>query len=176
MKLLCASVLIVSLASLAVAEDQTKAVDLGKIPIKTVTVKVDAGSGLATISSATTREVFAKDVTIAANNHGFVNRNEVVLLQNDQKVVIPVKTITGVSYTAVNMVAISVSASPLTEASSPPELVKTKDHYIGIVWKDQSETSGVVLKVAIGEYWGFMTALESVGIKAVNADVVGIVR
>src|SRR5580700_6559105 len=55
MKLLCASVLIVSLASLAVAEDQTKAVDLGKIPIKTVTVKVDAGSGLATISSATTR-------------------------------------------------------------------------------------------------------------------------
>ncbi len=172
MKLLCASVLILTLMSFVRAEDETRTVDLGKIPVKTVTVKVDASSGLATISSTTTREVSSQDVNIAANNHAFANRNEVVLLRDDQKVVIPVRNIVAVSYTAVNSVEISVSPSPLTEVPDPPTVVKTKDHLVGIVWTGKSETSGVVLKVGISEYWGFMTALEGVGIKAVNSDVV----
>ncbi len=163
MKLLSVSVLIASLASFAGAENQPKAGDLGNTPGKTV-VRAEASSGQATISSSPIRD------------HAFVVKDEVVLVQANQKLVIPVKSIKGVSYSAVNIFSISVSPSPLTEVADAPTLVKTKDHLVGIVWADKSETSGVVLKVGIGEYWGFMNALQAAGIRAVNADVVSIIK
>jgi hypothetical protein len=148
MKLLNMSVLIVALASLAGAENQPKTGDYEKAPSKTI---------------------------VAANDHAFV-KNEVVLTQGQQTFVIPMKSITGVSTTAANLLYLSVSPAPLTKVPSPPLLVKTKDHYVGIVWKDKSQTRGVVVKVGIGEYWGFMNALEAAGIKAVNSDALSIAR
>jgi hypothetical protein len=160
MKLLSVSVLIITLASLAGAESLPKTGDFEKAPGKTI---VNAGSGI------------AKGVTIAANDHAFV-KNEVVLVQGQQRFVIPMKSITGVSYSAANLLYLSVSASPLTQAPSHPLLVKTKDHYLGIVWKDKSQTRRVVVKVGVGEYWRFMNALEAAGIKAVNSDALSIAR
>jgi hypothetical protein len=163
MKLLNISILIMSLASFAGAEDQQRAGDLGKAPVQT-TKKAEAISGL------------VKDAPVAARDHAFLVKDEVVLVQGNQKFVIPVKSITGVSYSAVNVLSISVSPSPLTEVPSPPLLVKTKDRYVGIVWTDKSETNGVILRVGIGEYWGFMNGLEAAGIRAVNSDVVSIIK
>jgi hypothetical protein len=168
MKLLNVSVLIIALASLAGAGNQPRAGDFEKAPGKTI---VNAGSGL---SSNPTREGIAEGVTIA-NDHAFV-KNEVVLVQGQQRFVIPMKSITGVSYTAANLLYLNVSASPLTEVPSPALLVKTKDHYVGIVWKDKSQTRRVVVKVGIGEYGGFMNALEAAGIKAVNSDALSIAK
>jgi hypothetical protein len=163
MKLLCATVLIVLLASFAVAESLPKPGDVGKSPVNTV-IEAEASSGQATISSSPIR------------NHAFVVKDEVVLVQGDNRLVIPLKSITAVSYSAVNILSISVSPTPLTEAPIPPTLLKTKDHLVGIVWTDKSETRGVVVKVAIGEYWGFMNGLQSAGIKPVNSDVVSIIK
>lgn len=170
MKLLKLSALIIALASLAGAENQPKTGDFEGASVQAV---LKAGSGL---SSNPIREGMAKGVTIAASDHALVKKNEVVLVHGQQRFVIPVKSITGVSYTAANILYMSVSPSPLTQAPSPSQLVKTKDHYVGIVWKDKSQTKGVVVKVHIGEYWGFMNGLEAAGIKAVNADALSIAR
>jgi len=60
-------------------------------------------------------------------------------------------------------------------------LVKTKKHYVGIVWTDKvasgtdtPKKGGVVFKVGKGEYRGFIAALEGLtGLKAVDADIAG---
>ena len=163
MKLLNISVSIVALASFAGAENQPKAADVGTASVKTA-AKAETSSGQATIGSSPIRD------------HAIVVKDEVVLVQGNQNFVIPVKSIMAVSYSAVNILSISVSASPLTAAPDPPTLVKTKDHLVGIVWTDKAETSGVVVKVGMGEYSGFMKALKSAGVRAVNGDVVSIIR
>src|SRR5205814_10099495 len=117
--------------------------------------------------------------------------------QGKQRFAIPVKNITEVSYgndvhrrvgAAVGVAVVTLGIGALLL------LVKTKKHYVGIVWADKqavaetakaaaiTETSkvastetankgGVVFKVGKGEYRGFMAAIEGVaGIKAVNAD------
>jgi hypothetical protein len=70
----------------------------------------------------------------------FVNKDEVVLVQGKQRFVIPVKSITEVSYgndvhrrvgaaVGVALVTFGIGALML--------LVKTKKHYVGIVWGDK---------------------------------------
>jgi len=139
--------------------------------------------------------------SLSLNQHDkldtFVSKDEVVLVQGKQRFVIPVKNITEVSYgndvhrrvglaAGVAVVTLGVGALLL--------LVKTKKHYVGIVWVDKptatqtantsavtqtakaatTETpnkGGVIFKVGKGDYRGFMASIEGVaGIKAVNAD------
>lgn len=54
-------------------------------------------------------------------------------------------------------------------------LVKTKKHYVGIIWdgtQDGKDKGGMVFKVGKGEYRGFISGLEGLtGKKAVNADI-----
>jgi hypothetical protein len=112
----------------------------------------------------------------------FVSNDEVVIVQNKQRFAVPVTNITEISYgndvhrrvgaaVGVGIVTLGIGALLL--------LVKTKKHYVGMVWNDNNATGnapkgGVVFKVGKGEYRGFMTALEGVtGKKAVNADAVG---
>jgi len=136
----------------------------------------------------------------------YVSKEEVVVVQGKKRFVIPVKLITEVSYgndvhrrvgaaVGVGIVTLGVGALLL--------LVKTKKHYVGIIWGDKPLESaangatpaatatastpttpmdsskdmskgGIVFKVGKGEYRGFMASLEGVaGIKAVNADAVG---
>ena len=124
----------------------------------------------------------------------YVGRDEVVLLQGKLRFAVPVKNITEASYgndvhrrvgaaVGVGLVTLGVGALLL--------LVKTKKHYVGIVWTDKlsaAETvgesgvaipvsagkGGVVFKVGKGDYRRFMTALEGMtGKQAVNADAVG---
>ena len=113
----------------------------------------------------------------------YITKDEVVVVQGKQRFVIPVKNITEISYgndvhrrvgaaVGVGIVSFGLGALML--------LVKTKKHYVGVIWTDKNanngETSkgGVVFKVGKGEYRGFMSALEGVsGLKAVNADTTG---
>ncbi len=133
----------------------------------------------------------------------YVGKESVVIVQGKQRYVVPIKSITEISYgndvhrrvgaaVGVGMVTLGIGALLL--------LVKTKKHYVGIVWAEPGATpgtnagvangappatssgtaagsagkGGVVFKVGKGEYRGFMTALEGMtGLKAVNADAVG---
>ncbi len=113
----------------------------------------------------------------------WVAKDEVVIVQGKKRFVIPVKNITEISYgndvhrrvgaaVGVGVVSFGLGALML--------LVKTKKHYVGVIWTDKTaangETSkgGVVFKVGKGDYRGFMSALEGVsGLKAVSADTVG---
>jgi hypothetical protein len=123
-----------------------------------------------------------------------VSKDEVVLVQGKQRFVVPVKNITEVSYgndvhrrvgaaVGVGLVTLGIGALLL--------LVKTKKHYVGIVWSDQPTATGadtnavvanqasagkggVVFKVGKGDYRGFLKALEGItGKQAVNADAEG---
>lgn len=127
----------------------------------------------------------------------YVSKDEVVLVQGKQRFAVPVKDITEVSYgndvhrrvgaaVGVGLVTLGVGALLL--------LVKTKKHYVGVVWTDASEATevvegsgvsntalarssgkgGVVFKVGKGDYRGFISALEGMtGKHAINADAVG---
>ena len=156
MKLFTVSLLVLTLASFVLAEGQPKALDSEKASVKS--------------------EVIGTDVAVAAGDHALVNKDEVVLMQGQKRVVIAMKTITSVSSTAVNILSINVGASTLAEAPSTPLLVKSKDHYVGIVWTDKSRTGAVVVKISAGEYWPFVAALEAAGIKVVNADTLSVAR
>jgi hypothetical protein len=106
------------------------------------------------------------------------------LTQGKKKFTIPVKDMTEVSYgndvhrrvsaaVGVGVFTLGIGALLL--------LVKTKKHYVGVVWADKSQSQGetpkkggVVFKVGKGDYRGFLAALEGMsGLKAVNADVAG---
>jgi len=60
-------------------------------------------------------------------------------------------------------------------------LVKTKKHYVGVVWTDTvangvktPKKGGIVFKVGKGEYRGLIAALEGMtGLKATDADIAG---
>ena len=128
----------------------------------------------------------------------YVGKNSIVIVQGKEREVVPVKSITEVSYgndvhrrvgaaVGVGVVTLGVGALLL--------LVKTKKHYVGMVWQEPGAATaampgsavpgsapgsgaagkgGVVFKVGKGDYRGFMTALEGMtGLKAVNADAVG---
>jgi hypothetical protein len=130
----------------------------------------------------------------------FVGKDEVVLVQGKKRFVIPVKDITEVSYgnDVHRRVGLAAGVAVLTlGVGALLLLVKTKKHYVGIVWTDKptatetpkaamvttpakaatTETAnkgGIVFKVGKGDYRGFMASIEGVaGIKAVNADLVG---
>jgi len=130
--------------------------------------------------------------SLALNRHDalktWVGKDEVVLVQGKHRFVIPVKNITEVSYgsdvyrrvgTAVGVAMMTLGFGALML------LVKTKKHYVGIIWADKTaamETArsaditeasrltgigtvnrgGVVFKVGKGEYRGFMAAIEGV--------------
>jgi hypothetical protein len=122
----------------------------------------------------------------------YVNKDNVVVIQGKQRHVIPVASISEISYgndvhrrvgaaVGVGLVTLGIGALLL--------LVKTKKHYVGLVWAEAGTATatgvtgngateggkgGIVFKVGKGEYRGFMTALEGMtGKKAVNADAVG---
>jgi len=123
----------------------------------------------------------------------FVSKDEVVLVQGKQRFVIPVKDITEVSYgnDVHRRVGAAVGVAMLTfGVGLMLLLVKTKKHYVGIVWADtpvaaatasavavtpaptnipapattttskDTAKGGVVFKVGKGEYRGFMASIE----------------
>lgn len=128
----------------------------------------------------------------------YVAKDQIVLVQGNARFVVPVASVTEVSYgndvhrrvgAAIGVATVTLGIGLLML------LVKTKKHYVGLVWADpngapetiQAEAAGsglpaknddkkggVVFKVGKGDYRGFMTALEGVtGKKAINADAVG---
>lgn len=116
----------------------------------------------------------------------YVAKDQVVMVQGKQRFMVPVASITEVSYgndvhrrvgAAIGVGAVTLGLGALML------LVKTKKHYVGMTWLDapnngsgngSESKGGVVFKVGKGDYRGFMTALEGVtGKKAVNADLVG---
>lgn len=106
-------------------------------------------------------------------------KDSILITQGKQKFEVPSKAITEISYgndvhrrvgaaVGVGILTLGIGAMLL--------LVKTKKHYVGVVW-DQAkatgtpEKGGVVFKVGKGEYRGFIAALEGLtGKKAVNTD------
>jgi hypothetical protein len=108
--------------------------------------------------------------------------DSISISQDDKRFSIPAKAITEVSYgndvhrrvgaaVGVALVTLGIGAMLL--------LVKTKKHYVGVVWDNPNAVAdsvappkgGVVFKVGKGEYRGFIAALEGLtGKKAVNAD------
>jgi len=112
-----------------------------------------------------------------------VESDQVVCSQGKQRHAISVKAINEVSYgndvhrrvgAAVGVGVVTLGVGALLA------LAKTKKHYVGVVWADQTgptgspSKGGVVFKVGKGEYRGFLKALEGVtGLKTVNADAVG---
>jgi hypothetical protein len=116
----------------------------------------------------------------------YVGKDDVVLVQGNARYVIPVDSITEVSYgnDVHRRVGLAAGVAVLTlGVGALLLLVKTKKHYVGIVWEDKytaatstatAKKGGVVFKVGKGDYRGFMAALEGVaGIKVVSADAVG---
>ena len=136
----------------------------------------------------------------------FVGKQNVVIVQGKKREVVPVAGITEISYgndvhrrvgaaVGVGVVTLGIGALLL--------LVKTKKHYVGIIWDQPGGTAtapvpavsnsvaarpsgaepapaaptnkgGVVFKVGKGEYRGFIAALEGItGKRAVDADVAG---
>jgi len=104
------------------------------------------------------------------------------ITQGKQSFAVPSQKVTEVSYgndvhrrvgAAIGVAAVTLGIGAMLL------LVKTKKHYVGIVW-DGAEMAGTppkggaVFKVGKGEYRGFLSGLEGVtGRKAVNADSVG---
>lgn len=106
----------------------------------------------------------------------------VVMIQGRHKFEVPSQSITEVSYgndvhrrvgTAVGVAFATLGAGLMLL------LVKTKKHYVGMIWSDPKSVvaegkGGAVFKVGKGEYRGFLAALEGLsGKKAVNADIGG---
>jgi hypothetical protein len=109
MKLLNVTIQILALTSFAVAEDQPKAVDLGRAPAATSKKEVGVITPMEYQSGSLPLSQYATLNT-------FVNKDEVVLVQGKQRFVIPVKDITEVSY-----------ANDVWEPT-------TQKRYVGIVW------------------------------------------
>lgn len=106
----------------------------------------------------------------------------VEILQDEEKYLIPASAITEISYgndvhrrvgaaVGVALVTFGIGALML--------LIKTKKHYVGIIWDNANGVGttakgGVIFKVGKGEYRGFIAGLEGLtGKKAVNADAAG---
>ena len=112
-----------------------------------------------------------------------ITSTDVLFDQGKQHFVVPMKSITEVSYgsdvhrrvgAAIGLAVVSLGVGALML------LAKTKKHYVGMTWLDPATADkpeskgGIVFKVGKGDYRGFMTALEGkTGLKAVNADAVG---
>ncbi len=110
-----------------------------------------------------------------------IAQTEVRAIQGKKNFTIPTNSITEVSYgndvhrrvgAAIGVGVVTLGIGALMA------LVKTKKHYVGIVWGDKrspdAKRGGVVFKVGKGEYRGVIAALEGItGLKAVNADTVG---
>jgi len=121
-----------------------------------------------------------------------LSANQISIWQKKETFMVQTGSITEISYgndvhrrvgaaIGVGIVTLGIGAMLL--------LVKTKKHYVGIVWDDaksgeNSEPAkslpampskgGTIFKVGKGEYRGFIAALEGItGKKAVNADVSG---
>src|ERR1700730_15474561 len=109
MKLLNVSILTLALTSFAVAENQPKAVDLGRAP--DATPKKEIGVMIP-------MEYQGGSLPLSQHDrlNTFVNKDEWVLVQGKQRFVIPVKDITEVSYG--------------NDVWEP----KTQKRYVGIVW------------------------------------------
>src|SRR5215831_8950395 len=108
--------------------------------------------------------------------------SEITCQQGKKIHAIPAKNVTEVNYgndvhrrvgaaVGVGVVTLGLGALLL--------LVKTKKHYVGVIWTDKVATEGdtpkkggIVFKVGKGEYRGFVAAIEGLtGLKAVDADV-----
>lgn len=107
---------------------------------------------------------------------------DIVIRQNKQSFTIPPAAVTEVSYgndvhrrvgaaIGVGLLTLGIGAMLL--------LVKTKKHYVGIVWDGATAAGtppkgGVIFKVGKGEYRGFIAGLEGLtGKKAINTDAAG---
>src|SRR6266496_2254091 len=115
----------------------------------TVTLlSVESGFAAATKEAGVMTPMKYEGGSLPLNQHDglktWVARDEVVLVQGKQRFVIPVKSITEVSYgndvhrrvgaaVGVALVTFGIGALML--------LVKTKKHYVGIVWADKPAAS-----------------------------------
>ena len=107
-----------------------------------------------------------------------LSQSVVFITQKKEKHIIPVKSITELSYgnDVHRRVGAAVGVGIMTlGVGALLALSKTKKHYVGITWDDKSTSKGgVVFKIGKGEYRGFLVALEGMtGLKAVNADAFG---
>jgi hypothetical protein len=100
-------------------------------------------------------------------------KDEVVFIQGDRRIAVPVKSITEISCgTEVRrrMGASVLSVVPLMH------LGESQNHYIGVSWagaNGNTASAQVLLKLSRGEYRDFLAALEqSTGIKAVDTNQV----
>lgn len=102
----------------------------------------------------------------------YVNEKEIVLVQNKQRMAIPVKAVTQVLYGngAAAQVGQAIGNTGLgggIKSSSHPTLV-------GIVWTAGNTRNGIVLQMDKGDFDGCMNALQSVtGRQALNTDSKG---
>ena len=132
----------------------------------------------------------------------YVAKDKLVVVQGKKREVISVASISEISYgqdvhrrvgAAVGVGVVTLGVGALLA------LVKTKKHYVGVVWTDPNAAAvatanapaptngsaspapeggsgkgGIIFKVGKGEYRGFIAALEGItGKKAVNADIAG---
>ncbi|HUE20122.1 MAG TPA: hypothetical protein VMQ86_00480 [Bryobacteraceae bacterium] len=100
-------------------------------------------------------------------------KDEIIFMQGDQRIAVPVKSITGISCgTEVRrrLGAWALDVVPLMH------LGESSDHYVGVAWSGASGNTAraqALLKLSRGEYRDFLAALEQVtGIKAVNTNQV----
>jgi len=102
-----------------------------------------------------------------------LGKNEIVFMQHDRRIAVPVKNITEISCgTEVHrrLGASMLDVVPLMH------LGETENHYIGVSWTGENGSTSraqVLLKLSRAEYRDFLAALEqATGIKAVNTNQV----
>jgi hypothetical protein len=105
--------------------------------------------------------------------HAAVGKDEVVFIERSQRIAIPVKSITEISYRADvrrRMGAAVLDVVPLMH------LGETGNYYIGVSWSGANGGAApaqLLLKLSRAEYRDFLAALQQMtGIKAVDTNAV----
>lgn len=105
--------------------------------------------------------------------HAALQNDEVVFMQHGRRIVVPAKSITGISFgTEIRRRtgASVLSVVPLMH------LGESQTHYIGVAWdgaSGEAPRAQVLLRMSRGEYRDFLAALEHLtGIKAVDTNQV----
>jgi hypothetical protein len=108
----------------------------------------------------------------------YVSPQTITMVQGKSVTEVPTSAVTEISYgsdvhrrvgPAIGVAAVTFGIGAMML------LVKTKKHYVGLVWNEPGtdRKGGVMFKVGKGDYRGFITALEGVtGKTAVDTDAV----